>query len=127
MNEDVKVRWVAALRSEKYQQGTGQLRKNDKFCCWGVLCDLAVQEDVIAPPQLVMDTKFDNGVYSYDGEVTLPPDAVFEWAGLSREEDGELPYAHREVTIRHHTNSLWGHNDSGTSLSQIADAIEENL
>lgn len=32
--------WIAALRSGKYQQGYGQLREFDSYCCLGVACDL---------------------------------------------------------------------------------------
>jgi len=46
MNAKVKKRWVAALRSGTYKQGTGQLKDvtNDTFCCLGVLCELYVKE-----------------------------------------------------------------------------------
>lgn len=44
MNEEIKAKWVAALRSGKYQQTSGQLRRNEgessSFCCLGVLCDV---------------------------------------------------------------------------------------
>ena len=35
-------RWIAALRSGKYKQGTAQLRNSkDEFCCLGVLADIS--------------------------------------------------------------------------------------
>lgn len=57
MNEKLKKKWVAALRSGDYQQGTGSLKKretvwseekqhfvyvsdSEKYCCLGVLCEL---------------------------------------------------------------------------------------
>ena len=40
MTPEFKAAWVAALRSGKYQQGRGALRKGDTFCCLGVACDL---------------------------------------------------------------------------------------
>ena len=40
MNAEIKARWIAALRSGKYQQGHGYLRIKDRFCCLGVLCDV---------------------------------------------------------------------------------------
>jgi hypothetical protein len=40
MNPEVKARWVAALRSGEYLQGTSTLRIGDQFCCLGVLCDI---------------------------------------------------------------------------------------
>ena len=45
MGKTVKQRWLEALRSGKYKQGTSCLRQNeddeeDYFCCLGVLCDI---------------------------------------------------------------------------------------
>jgi hypothetical protein len=34
-------KWIAALRSGNYVQGTGALNCNDNFCCLGVLCEVA--------------------------------------------------------------------------------------
>ena len=39
MNQAEKL-LVAALRSGKYKQCTGALRKDDGFCCLGVACDV---------------------------------------------------------------------------------------
>lgn len=41
MKQDVKDKWVAALRSDKYKQGIGALRNVDgEYCCIGVLYDV---------------------------------------------------------------------------------------
>jgi len=42
LRESVKTKWIQALRSGKYKQGTGRLRDVDKdiFCCLGVLYDI---------------------------------------------------------------------------------------
>jgi hypothetical protein len=32
--------WTAALRSGKYKQAQGRLRRGDSFCCLGVACDV---------------------------------------------------------------------------------------
>lgn len=37
MKTEVKKKWLKALRSGKYEQGRGQLRFNNEFCCLGVL------------------------------------------------------------------------------------------
>ena len=38
-------KWVEALRSGEYRQGSGSLRTyDDKFCCLGVLADLGKQD-----------------------------------------------------------------------------------
>lgn len=44
MNQEIKEKWVKALRSGKYKQGGGFLRKGDRFCCLGVLCDVVDPE-----------------------------------------------------------------------------------
>jgi hypothetical protein len=44
MTPELKAKWLAALRSGKYQQGEGALNKDGKFCCLGVLCDVAGYE-----------------------------------------------------------------------------------
>lgn len=40
MLRETRDRWVAALRSGKYKQGTGYLQQNGRFCCLGVLNDI---------------------------------------------------------------------------------------
>lgn len=111
MNPKVKRKWVKALRSGKYKQGTGMLkvtRDNDEplYCCLGVLCEVAVGEGIVK---------------SYPGSNGLPPDAVEVWAGLdgdpllgTRKIDGREPYA----------TYL---NDDGKSFRYIADRIEKYL
>lgn len=50
-NREVIEKWVDALESGEYEQGTGYLHrehgKDHVWCCLGVLCDLAVNEKVI--------------------------------------------------------------------------------
>jgi hypothetical protein len=42
MNKQLIQHWVKTLRSGEYQQGSTVLRTiDDKFCCLGVLCDIA--------------------------------------------------------------------------------------
>lgn len=36
--------WVTALSSGEYEQGQSALNVNSKFCCLGVLCDLATKD-----------------------------------------------------------------------------------
>jgi hypothetical protein len=40
MDKELKVKWLAALRSGDYPQGQGTLRSTEGFCCLGVLCDV---------------------------------------------------------------------------------------
>lgn len=51
MNAELKAKWVEALRSGKYKQGRGTLRrKNGTFCCLGVLCDVESPDGWMAEP-----------------------------------------------------------------------------
>lgn len=38
MIPEIKAKWIAALRSGKYQQTKGVLKDHGGFCCLGVLC-----------------------------------------------------------------------------------------
>lgn len=41
MDAELKTKWLAALRSGEYEQTTGMLRRDDTYCCLGVLCDVS--------------------------------------------------------------------------------------
>ena len=43
-------KWVEALRSGEYEQGTGQLRNDDCYCCLGVAHDLFGNSSDLAMP-----------------------------------------------------------------------------
>lgn len=96
MNEDVARTWSAALRSGRYLQGVGALRVLEwdgydelarrppdrvRYCCLGVLCDLAREAGV---------GDWDGVVFEVDGEYEQSqlPAAVARWAGLV----GPTPY-----------------------------------
>ena len=106
MNKEVKKLWVEALRSGKYEQGRGCLRKGDKFCCLGVLCDLN-------EPSWNTRPEISLSIYWHkDEENNLPSDEIMSWAGLLRSDCSVLAIL----------------NDSGRkSFSDIAEYIEENL
>lgn len=75
--------WTEALRSGQYMQGTGSLHQRgghdhaDRFCCLGVLCDLALKEGV------VKRVKYDEAIYAYDDDGSHLPISVQKWAGLT--------------------------------------------
>ncbi len=41
VKKQLRDKWVKALRSGKYKQGTAWLRKHEQHCCLGVLCEVA--------------------------------------------------------------------------------------
>lgn len=111
--------WVAALRSDEWEQGNGQLRTYGvERCCLGVLCEVY---------------KEDTGEGEWDDHTFVTrggndhydlPDDVREWAGM---EGGES----QMVVIDGKKKSLVRHNDGYEVPMQpftaIADAIEEQL
>lgn len=106
-------KWIEALRSGKYQQVTGRLKRDGGFSCLGVLCEISQ----------LGKWRFDNvtGDFSYcagdsrsSGQL---PEAVAKWAKLNSYR-GTFPAGHRVV-------SLASLNDHGESFAEIADIIED--
>ena len=117
MNPEIKQRWVAALRSDKYKQGIGKLRhKDDTFCCLGVLCDLAAQAGIGVWEFTENGTHFVTELQRVEGSL---PHAVVLWAGVGS--------ATPSVRTAGTSCALPLLNDHGTSFSEIANLIEESL
>ncbi len=115
VNPDIKKLWVDALRSGEYPQGRYSLSKNGRYCCLGVLCDLAVKADVVPHP-----TPDEYGYARYSGQKSGLPDEVIDWAGLRHNSRPD-----RVMTASGETLSVL--NDGWSSFSEIADIIEEQL
>lgn len=117
MNQEVKQKWVAALRSGEYTQGQGSLKNaKSEYCCLGVLCDVAKREGLAVIEKYL---PFE-GLYTFDGDMTFLPMSVENWAQLST----EAPY----VLVGAGMERLDHLNDSGDfSFDQIADLIEASL
>lgn len=131
MNRDVKERWVAALRSGEYKQGYSVLRDGqERYCCLGVLSEIAVQDGVIAPATMdfVPDCSISGTPVSYAyGRMrhgTVLPDEVVEWAGLSSENPTVQMSDYDYGPFR---DSLAEINDAEHSFEYIADLIEAQL
>ena len=154
MNPEVKEKWLAALRSGEYLQGIGSLRRynsvtgESRYCCFGVLCELALEQGVIS------SRDESGGITAYDGIFALPSEAIARWAGLDQEDFRYLPddmegfiYYSPRVT-RQTTNAICRNstgvlanqlfegtgtvalsalNDSAYPFSVIADVIELDL
>jgi hypothetical protein len=128
MHDNIRKQWVDKLRSGEYPQGTGNLRSNDNFCCLGVLCELAVEQNVIGPAILAEGSE---SLYVYVDEKAedeydawLPP-AVKKWAGL---QTSEVLLAKPQPIPSHvaPAKSLTSMNDNGATFAQIADFIESD-
>jgi hypothetical protein len=108
MDKELKVKWIEALRSGKYQQNRYSLRNthdsdNPKFCCLGVLAD-------------IQDAKWRDD----DRPIINREVASHRKGGWINESfSGGLSFMQQE-----HLSEL---NDGGSSFTQIADYIEKNL
>jgi hypothetical protein len=134
MHQDVKAKWVAALRSGKYEQGQYALNtdgENGKFCCLGVLCELAVEEGVVTRTQPWIDGEVINRKdYEYDHESGALPRAVREWAGLKHSNPTTTVPGSEVYEGLNDTNtklSLAELNDNGKDFAYIASVIEREF
>ena len=119
MNQQIKGQWVTALRSGEYQQTTGHLRRDEGFCCLGVLSDLYLKEHG--------GIWFDDGsgfwyidLFNDENTDALLPKIVADWAGLhSRDPSVFIQWCGVE--------NLSQVNDRGSDFKTIANLIEKQL
>lgn len=98
--------WVEALRSEKYKQGQGVLRStDDRYCCLGVLCDLAGVEWRVDYCRR----------YRAGDMFSVAPRQAMDFVGLAD-----------NAAIFGGGDALSSQNDRGISFDKIADVIESN-
>lgn len=121
MDAVVKQDWVKALESGEYEQGHGYLNNHGKYCCLGVLCDLAEKAGVVKTDNSGNKGKVWYEAVSdpYDENTLVLPDAVMEWAGL----DSKNPI----VQVDGESKSLADVNDDGEPFSVIARIIDDQL
>lgn len=113
MKAEIKSRWVEALRSGEYEQGTEYLKREESsdkiisYCCLGVLCEinnirftLTKEEDG--------DVLYGVGIHS---EYSFSTRNILKRLGLSA----------------HFADDLANMNDSGVSFDSIADYIQIRL
>ena len=131
MNTEIKQKWVNALRSGEYEQGSEKLYSGRGYCCLGVLCDLYSKEnglkwefrgdDVIKTEDEIVSSQLQKFDYFYfDDESEFLPESVKEWAELRVEcEYGE--------DARFYVDEIANVNDSGYSFTQLAEIIENQF
>lgn len=101
MNPEWKEKWIKALRSGEYEQGRNRLRRDGKYCCLGVLCDISGMG------------KWEENTYM--GSESVLPYELAEKMGITQW--GDLSFG---ITLTHL-------NDTGRSFGDIADTIERSL
>lgn len=118
MNQEIKKKWVEALRSGDYKQTTGYLKRDNCFCALGVLCDLYIKEQSLCEwtdsycgkGYLAIQKKND----PYSRSIAALISCIVDWAGCSAD-----PKVNGEYISRL--------NDTGIPFSKIADLIEAEL
>lgn len=110
MKPEIKEKWLAALRSGEYKQGQCALRKKDnKFCCLGVLADLYAKE-------MGIEWKMEEDCYKILDQGGTLPIWIADWAEIMS--DGYVDRDHL---------TLASMNDHGHTFSEIADVIEKHF
>lgn len=133
LKDDVKVRFLAALRSGDFEQGKGALRRDNKYCCLGVLCELSPVEPY---------REEENSRYYFDGDSSALPSSVQQWALVDPAgdmassalafdvTDDDLEYLAETFGFTSSVCeriSAMAMNDSGIPFTVIADFVERYL
>lgn len=121
MNPEIKQKWVEALRSGEYTQGSEALYRIDEnsFCCLGVLCDIRRKE-------LNQDFSFFDEILEDTGGEEYLPRQIVDWAEFSINYVSRCDFGYR-VEIPENKEVLDQLNDDGVSFLEIADKIEKYL
>jgi len=117
--------WALALESGLYEQGKGHLVLHHpssgppKYCCLGVLCDLANKAGVKTPFGAAQENALPGlGGWNFGTNGANLPDCVTEWAGMDSASGDFGPGS---------IDSLMIHNDNGDSFPEIAAIIREHV
>jgi hypothetical protein len=130
MRKEVMKKWVKALRSGKFKQGTGTLKQyNSKgqpqHCCLGVLCELYNSEMKKSKKKTIPEKIYDNdmdfsfGYSRFGGSKEDLPREVMKWSGI------ENSLGQFNLSDNHY-ETLADLNDLGRKFKTIADIIEKN-
>lgn len=102
MDPELKKRWVEALRSGEYEQGTGHLRtKDEKFCCLGVLGDVAGYDWEESPGPYLLNAKGSKsgGLLPavLNAELGIPSDIEIQLSNMNDGAEGYRPSTFEEI------------------------------
>lgn len=80
--QEVRELWANVLKTNRYRQADSTLKETvngrAKHCCLGVLCELYIKEH---PQADGWDRDLDD--WTFQGEGSIPPMSVLNWAGLT--------------------------------------------
>lgn len=140
IKREIYVEWLKRLRSGDYPQGVSYLRREeegkDRFCCWGILCEIAVESNIVTriPASNFESDEDGNGIYAYqpvdsndrsgaDASTRAPLEVVGYWMGALEATTSET----YETSFWKAVRDLSSLNDQGVSFLTIANNIESRL
>lgn len=134
MNPEVKQKWIDALRSGDYEQGSEKLRGVNGYCCLGVLCDLYAQEhntewEFRGYDELSDETNNPMDYWYFDEHSEFLPESVMNWAGLKTNN----PQVRVDVEDNddednwYFQDEIANVNDSGYTFMDLSKIIEQQL
>lgn len=130
MNPEVKQKWIDALRSGKYEQGSEKLRSVTGYCCLGVLCDLYAQEhNVEWEFRGNEETNLQPMDYWYfDDQSEFLSKIVMNWAGLKNDNPQvRIDVEENDEDSWFYTDHIANVNDSGYTFNDLSNLIEQQL
>lgn len=110
MDSELKDKWVSALRSDEYKQGRGRLFSNGKYCCLGVLCEVAGLNRAVSNDMTFYWDKDCN----HKNAFLLPHDFAEAIGATGDSKWREIIYMNDQP-------------DAGADFNDIAEYIEKNL
>lgn len=118
LKKSIRDKWSASLRSGAYRKTTGLLRRKDRMCFLGVLCDLHSKETGI--PWIVNNF----GEYQYKNNGSTLCDDVIEWAGINSELGPRFPSG---TLYRNSTEyGPWAQDkNKNVTFKRLADALDK--
>lgn len=130
-------KWVKALISGKYKQGTGTLKQYNRkgeaqHCCLGVLCEL-YNNQMKKNKKKTLSEKVCNDNYDFDYGYTkfntykdVLPKEVRDWAGI-KNNIGKFKMKRADYAGEYvEEESLADLNDTGRKFKTIANIIEKH-
>jgi hypothetical protein len=136
VNKERVALWADELINGDWQQGNGKLRVDDKYCCLGVACEVAIANGCVMPVgEYTTEDEDDGGpiIYGYgvvEQAYYLPREAM-EWYGFDQN-DPVIKFVQNNPptrAARPGENAIWtasfANDDAHSSLREIGQMVKE--
>jgi len=138
MSKEFLDKWTTALRSGEYQQGSGCLHDNDRYCCLGVACTISGIEKSIISPNNIYETGYIGDIKNEFLTTELLHSFVDNNKGklfqhiVAGFNDGDVIYIDPDFSsistvIKHDDAIVMNKDKNKYSFEEIADWLEENV